>query len=75
MIWSNAENATVRLAVDDEDPNLKYPNFTDEIGEKPNLTRIFLPKREFHSSFSIDFGFEIVGFNWLLSCCGLDFYL
>ncbi|XP_062148831.1 uncharacterized protein LOC133857581 [Alnus glutinosa] len=45
MIWSNAENATVRLAVDDEDPNVKYPNFTDEIGEKPNLTRIFLPKR------------------------------
>jgi hypothetical protein len=43
-IWSNAENATGRLAVDDsvfddEDPNLKNPNFTDEIVEKkPNLT-------------------------------------
>ncbi|GLT57351.1 hypothetical protein SLA2020_303300 [Shorea laevis] len=43
-IWSNADNAAGRLAVDDsvfddEDPNLKNPNFTDEIGEKkPNLT-------------------------------------
>lgn len=43
-IWSNADNATGRLAVDDvveddEDPNLKNPNFTEEIGEKkPNLT-------------------------------------
>jgi hypothetical protein len=46
------------------------------------IWRISLPKREFHSLFSIDLGFhfkkkndlgfEIVGFNWLLNC-GLDF--
>jgi len=41
-IDAEADNATGDRAVDDEDPNLKNPNFTDEIGEKQrNLTSNF----------------------------------
>jgi hypothetical protein len=39
---TDADNATSDRAVDDEDPNLKNPNFIDEIGEKqPNFTPNF----------------------------------
>jgi len=39
---TDADNATGDRDVDDEDPNLKNPNFTDEIGGKqPNLTPNF----------------------------------
>jgi len=42
----DADNATGDRAVNEEDPKLKNPNFTDEIGKKqPNLTPNFSSQR------------------------------
>jgi hypothetical protein len=42
---TDTDNATGDLAINDEDPNFKNPNFTDEISEKqPNLTSNFPSK-------------------------------